>query len=76
MAKNICIKQRHVIKCLNIRIKEKDECLTTPQLKNKSAIGCQTNSIEIKSKKSNIYINKVHTVINCLKSCAKFITNT
>ena len=32
-----------------------NECITTPQHKNKSAIRCQTNSIYIKSK-NHIYI--------------------
>ena len=40
------------------------ECLTTPQHKNKSAIGCQTNGICIKSTKSNVYKFKIHQVIN------------
>ena len=32
-----------------------NECLTTPQHKHKSAIGCQTNGIYIKRKKANVY---------------------
>ena len=31
-----------------------NECLVTPQHKNKSAIGCQTNGIYIKSKSTKI----------------------
>ena len=36
-------------------LKWMNECLTTPQHKNKSAIGCQTNGIYIKRTKSNVY---------------------
>ena len=32
-----------------------NECLTTPQPKNKSANGCQTYDIYIKSKIANVY---------------------
>ena len=38
-----------------------NECLTTPQHKNKSAIGRQTNGI--KRKKSNVYKVKIHQVM-------------
>ena len=51
-----------------------NECLTTPQHKKKSGIGCQTNGIYMKSKKK-MYKLKVHQVIYSVKSCAKFITN-
>ena len=41
-----------------------NECLTTSQHKNKSAIGSQTNGIYIKRKTSNMYKQKIHQVIN------------
>ena len=39
-----------------------NECLTTPQHKNKPAIECQTNGIYIKRKKSNVYKLKIKQV--------------
>ena len=44
------------------------ECLTTSQHKNKSAIGCQTNDIYIKHKKSNVY--KLYT--QCKELCKMY----
>ena len=46
-----------------------NECLTTPQHRNKLAVGCQTNGIYILLK-SNKYILKIHKAIN---RCAKFV---
>ena len=36
----------------------------TPQHKNKSAVGCQTNGIYLKSKIANVYIKKSLGYIN------------
>ena len=51
-----------------------NECLTTPKHKNKnkSAIGCQTNGIYIKSKIANVYIKNSLCYINNIKSCVKY----
>ena len=38
-----------------------NECLTTPQRKNKLAIGCQTNDVNIKKAKWQIL--KIHIVV-------------
>ena len=43
-----------------------NECLTTPQHK-KSVVGCQTNGIYIKKLKSNMYVLKIHKVINTVQ---------
>ena len=51
-----------------------NECLTTSQHKIKSAVGCKTNGIYIKTKlKSNMYILK-KGYKQSVKSCAKMST--
>ena len=51
-------------------LKLMNECLTTPHNRNKSAIGCQTNGIYIKHKKSNVY------KLNHRLYLTKYITKT
>ena len=41
-----------------------NECLMTPQHKTDLAIGCQTNGIDIKRLKLNMYLINIHKVIN------------